>query len=179
MPGGRTHLLVVPGVHSNRSVEEVLNPSASNHKAFRENIHHFYHCSPKVTNNSKLQVSFGTRSKECRKSLWKLALNNNNNKIITIIIVTTFPPSYYNINKWKPTWRRRTQAWSLMTSKWWMEGRCTNNQSYSCSGDDDAGEDCAWVSSSSLLTSSSCGLLSTNDKHCNELQIVTKRHQQV
>ena len=41
-------------------------------------IHHFYRCSPKVTNKSKLQVSFGTRSKECRKSLWKLALNNNN-----------------------------------------------------------------------------------------------------
>ena len=33
----------------------------------------------KSQKTSKLQVSFGTRSKECRKSLWKLALNNNNN----------------------------------------------------------------------------------------------------
>ena len=35
-PGERTHLLVVPGVHSNKSAEEFLN-----HKAFRESIYHF------------------------------------------------------------------------------------------------------------------------------------------
>ena len=40
----------------------------SNHKAFREFIHHFYRCSLKVTNNSKLQVSFGTRSKKWRST---------------------------------------------------------------------------------------------------------------
>ena len=75
-PGERTNLLVVPRVHSNRSVGEVLS-----HVSFQpqniSRIHQFFHCSLKVTNNSKLQVSFGTRSKECQKILWKLALNNN------------------------------------------------------------------------------------------------------
>ena len=45
-----------------------LTLQAVNCEAF-ENPSIIFHCSPKVTNNSKLQVSFGTRFKECRKSL--------------------------------------------------------------------------------------------------------------
>ena len=45
-----------------------------------ENPSFICHCSPKVTNNSKLHVSFGTCSKENRKSLRKLAPNNNNTR---------------------------------------------------------------------------------------------------
>ena len=44
-----------------------------------ENSSIIYYCSPKVTNNLKQQVSLGTHSKKCWKSIWKLALNNNNN----------------------------------------------------------------------------------------------------
>ena len=77
-PGERIHLLVVPDVHSNRSVKEVLNHVSFQLQSILRIHPSFFHCSPKVTNNSKLQVSFGTRSKECWKSLWKLALNNNN-----------------------------------------------------------------------------------------------------
>ena len=48
-----------------------------------ENPSFIFYFLPKVTNNSKLQVFFGTRSKKCRKSLWKLALKKNNTFIIT------------------------------------------------------------------------------------------------
>ena len=71
-------------------------PSASNHKAFQEFIHHFYHCSPKVTNNSNLQVSFGTRSKECRKSLWKLVLNNNNKSPSSPTLLPSLHPKHHH-----------------------------------------------------------------------------------
>ena len=76
-PDKKTPLLLGPGVHSNKSVEEVLNHVRSQSQSISRNHSSFFHGSPKITNNSKLQVLFGTRSKKCRKSLWKLALNNN------------------------------------------------------------------------------------------------------
>ena len=77
-PGERTHLLVVPDVHSNRSVEEVLNHVSFQSQSISR-IHPSFVTAHQVIKNSRLQVSFGTRSKECRKSLWKNNKNKNNN----------------------------------------------------------------------------------------------------
>ena len=76
-PGQRTHILEVPDVHSNKSIEKVLNHVSLQPKSISR-IHPSFFTAHQVTNNSKLKVSFNTRSKKCRKSLWKLALNNNN-----------------------------------------------------------------------------------------------------
>ena len=60
-PDERTHLLV-PGVHSNRSVEEALNHVSFQPQSNLRIYPSFFHCSPKVTNNSKLQVSSTPKS---------------------------------------------------------------------------------------------------------------------
>ena len=76
-PGERTHFLVVPGVHFNRSVEEVLS-----HVSFQpqsiSRIHSSF-LSLLTKSNKKLEaISFSQYLLQgVPKKNWKLALNNN------------------------------------------------------------------------------------------------------
>ena len=78
--GERTHLLVVPGVHSNNSVEEVLSHVSFQPQSISKKHPSFFTAHQKSQTTRSCKFLSILVSKNVRR-VWKLALNNKSSSL--------------------------------------------------------------------------------------------------